>query len=154
MMDDTVTASVLARFLGVSTRRVRELADSGLVVRASQTGRYRLEESVRRVVEDMRRSIAGHGGAAVAASAARERGRLAAAKAEAEELKIARLRGSLLDAVAVEREWTAILTGVRARMLAVPSRAAQRLPHLSAHDVGEIDREIRDGLAELGHGNQ
>jgi phage terminase Nu1 subunit (DNA packaging protein) len=80
-MDDTVTASVLARFLGVSTRRVRELADSGLVVRASQTGRYRLEESVRRVVEDMRRSIAGRGGAAVAASAARERGRLAAAKA-------------------------------------------------------------------------
>ena len=150
-MDDTVTASVLARFLGVSTRRVRELADCGLVVRASQAGRYRLEESVRRVVEDMRRTIAKRGGAAVAASAARERGRLAAAKAEGEELKIARLRGALLDAGAVEREWTAILTGVRARLLAVPSRAAQRLPHLSLHDIGEIDHEIRAALDEFGH---
>ena len=43
----------------------------------------------------------------------------------------------------------AILSGVRARMLAVPSRAAQRLPHMTAHDVGEIDREIRDALSEL-----
>jgi phage terminase Nu1 subunit (DNA packaging protein) len=34
-------------------------------------------------------------------------------------------------------------------MLAVPSRAAQRLPHMTAHDVGEIDREIRDALSEL-----
>jgi phage terminase Nu1 subunit (DNA packaging protein) len=33
-------------------------------------------------------------------------------------------------------------------MLAVPSRAAQRLPHLGAHDVSEIDREVRDALAE------
>src|SRR5262249_10134752 len=36
------------------------------------------------------------------------------------------------------------------RLLAVPSRAGQRLPHLGAHDVGEIDREIRDALSELG----
>jgi hypothetical protein len=50
------------------------------------------------------------------------------------------LGGSLLDAGAIEREWSAILSGVRARMLVVPSRAAQRLPHLGARDVGEIDR--------------
>jgi phage terminase Nu1 subunit (DNA packaging protein) len=35
-------------------------------------------------------------------------------------------------------------------MLAVPSRVSQRLPHLSAHDVGKIDREFRDALAEVG----
>jgi hypothetical protein len=34
-------------------------------------------------------------------------------------------------------------------MLSVPSRAAQRLPHMTAHDVGEIDREIRDALVPL-----
>jgi phage terminase Nu1 subunit (DNA packaging protein) len=39
---------------------------------------------------------------------------------------------------------------VRAGMLAVPSRCAQRLPHLSAHDVAEIDREVRDVLIEIG----
>ena len=31
-----------------------------------------------------------------------------------------------------------VLRGVRAAMLAVPSRVAQRLPHLTAHDVAEI----------------
>jgi phage terminase Nu1 subunit (DNA packaging protein) len=40
---------------------------------------------------------------------------------------------------------------VRAGMLAVPTRAAQRLPHLSAHDVAEIDREVRDVLTAVGN---
>ena len=37
-------------------------------------------------------------------------------------------------------------------MLAVPSRVAQRLPHLTAHDVAEIDAEVRAVLAEIGKG--
>jgi len=39
---------------------------------------------------------------------------------------------------------------VRAGMLAVPSRCAQRLPGLTAHDVSEIDREVRAALTEVG----
>jgi len=35
-------------------------------------------------------------------------------------------------------------------MLAVSSRIAARLPHLSKHDVAEIDAEIRAALTELG----
>jgi hypothetical protein len=42
--------------------------------------------------------------------------------------------------------------GRRRLTLSVPSRTAQRLPHMAAHDVGEIDREIRDVLTELGEG--
>ena len=66
------------------------------------------------------------------------------------ELKNARQRGSLLEAEAVEREWGDILRTVRAGMLALPSRVAQRLPHLTAHDVSEIDAEVRAVLAEIG----
>jgi phage terminase Nu1 subunit (DNA packaging protein) len=36
-------------------------------------------------------------------------------------------------------------------MLAVPSRASQRLPHLTPHDIGEIDREVHDTLTEMGN---
>jgi phage terminase Nu1 subunit (DNA packaging protein) len=44
---------------------------------------------------------------------------------------------------------------VRAGLLAVPSRVAARLPHLTAHDILEIDREIRAALAHLdGFGQQ
>jgi hypothetical protein len=32
----------------------------------------------------------------------------------------------------------------------VPSRVAARLPHLSKHDVAEIDQEIRAALGEVG----
>jgi phage terminase Nu1 subunit (DNA packaging protein) len=72
-----------------------------------------------------------------------QRARLAAAQADLAELKAKKLSGELVEAAAVEAEWSAILRSVRAAMLAVPSRVAQRLPHLTAHDVAEIDREVR-----------
>ena len=84
------------------------------------------------------------------AKVSKERARLAAAQADLAELKAERERGGILDADAVEREWSGVLRTVRAGMLAVPSRVAQRLPHLSAHDVAEIDQEVRAVLAEIG----
>jgi ATP-dependent DNA ligase len=36
------------------------------------------------------------------------------------------------------------------RMLAVPSRVSQRLPHLTARDVAEIDAELRTVPTEIG----
>ena len=47
-------------------------------------------------------------------------------------------------------EWSCVLRTVRAGMLAVPSRAAQRLPHLSAQDVATINAKVRQALAEIG----
>ena len=61
------------------------------------------------------------------------------------------LRGALLDAGAVQSEWSGVLRTVRAGMLAVPSRAAARLPHLTTHDVSEIDSEVRAVLTEVGN---
>lgn len=31
-------------------------------------------------------------------------------------------------------------------------RVAQRLPHLTAHDVAALDREVREALTEVGTG--
>ena len=73
--------------------------------------------------------------AAPLAQATTERARLAHAQADLAEIKAARQRGLLLEAEAVEREWSAVLRGVRAGLLALPSRVAQRLPHLTPHDV-------------------
>jgi hypothetical protein len=41
-----------------------------------------------------------------------------------------------------------MLRTIRAGMLAVPSRVAARLPHLSKHDVAEV--EVRAVLTEIG----
>ena len=66
--------------------------------------------------------------------------------------KVRRAQGELIEAAAVEAEWSGVLRTVRVGMLAVPSRAAQRLPHLTAADVAVIDREVRDALTEVGNG--
>src|SRR5262249_37717061 len=86
------------------------------------------------------------------AAATKQRARLAAAQANLAELKAAKLRGELVEAAVVEAEWCGVLRMVRARMLAVPSRVGARLPHLSKHDVAEIDQEIRSALSEIGGG--
>jgi hypothetical protein len=71
-----------------------------------------------------------------------------------EQRLTARGRGILSGAAGipsgVEAEWSGVLRTVRAGMLAVPSRCTARLPHLTAHDVGEIDGEVRGVLSEIG----
>jgi phage terminase Nu1 subunit (DNA packaging protein) len=88
--------------------------------------------------------------AAPLAKATAERGHHAAAQADLAEIKAAKLRGELIEAAVVEAEWSGVLRTVRAAMLAVPSRVAQRLPHPSKHDVAEIDNEVRAVLIEVG----
>lgn len=88
--------------------------------------------------------------AAPLAKATAERGRLAAAQANLAELKARKMAGELVEASEVEREWADMLRTVRAGMLAVPQRVAQRCPMLDAHTVAEIDAEIRAVLKEIG----
>jgi terminase small subunit / prophage DNA-packing protein len=92
------------------------------------------------------------GGEGVAASAAAERDRLAKEQAGADSLalKNARLRGSLLDAEAVEREWTNILRTVRSAVITLPSRIGAQSPQLTPSDVAKIEREVRTMLTEFG----
>jgi phage terminase Nu1 subunit (DNA packaging protein) len=88
----------------------------------------------------------------VPANATAERARLVRAQAEITELKAAALRGALLDAGEVERGIASDYSDVRTGLLAVPSRCAQRLPHLTAHDIAEVDLEIRAALTALSEG--
>ena len=62
-------------------------------------------------------------------------------------------RGDMVRAADVEREWANVLRDVRSTMLAVPSRVESKLAHLSAHDVAEIDSEIKAALEGLANGN-
>ncbi len=145
-----VTAAALADLIGVSPRTVADLTKRGVMVKAGAHG-YVLRKSVRGYVDYLRKSLAGRGGETGIATATAERARLAKEQADNLALRNAAMRGTLLDAAAAEREWSDILRMVRAGCLAVPSRAAQRLPHLSAHDLTEIDAEIRVVLTELGN---
>lgn len=150
-LETTVTGRQLAQLLGVTVRTVTDLAGRGIVVRADgATNRYLLAQSLPRYCAHLRDLATGRGGEAAVVSATAQRARLAKAQADLAETKNAAMRGELVDAAEVEAEWSAILRGVRAGMLAVPSRCASRLGHLTAHDVAEIDAEVRSVLMQLG----
>lgn len=127
---------------------------SGLVKRelAVKLGHdsYDLVETVGRYIEHLRGAASGRGGEEQALTLTGERARLARAQADAQELKNAALRGELLPAAEVERDWADTLRGLRSRLLSVPSRVRQALGHMTASDVDAIDRELRGALMELG----
>jgi terminase small subunit / prophage DNA-packing protein len=148
---DNVSAGVLARWLGVTEKTVRELARCGVVERAGR-GLYKLEQSVRSYCEHVRRTASQRGGEARLEAIRAARLRVAQEQADKLALANAVRRGELLDAGEVERGWSDVVRNVRDGMLAVPSRCGARLPHLNPHDIGEIDVEVRAVLTDLGGG--
>ena len=148
--NQAATSAELAQLLGVTARTVTDLARRGIAVRDGN--RYAVAESVRRYCAHLRELANGRGGEGAVASATAQRARLAKAQADLAETKNAAMRGELVSAAEVEAEWSGILRGVRAGLLAVPSRCAARLGHLTTHDVAEIDAEVRAALAEVAGG--
>ena len=109
-MQETVTAEALAHLFGVSAKTVRALAGRGTIAKAGRN-LFTLDESVQNYCAHLRGLAHGRKEGDTAPT---ERARLAAAQADAVELKNARARGALVDAAAVEAEWTGILRTVRA----------------------------------------
>lgn len=141
-----LTADQLASLFGVSARTIRELAQRGVIPRAARN-RYPLVTSIRGYTGHLRDAAAARG---QDASLTAERARQAREQADNLALRNAALRRDLVPAVEVEARLTGVFRKVRAGMLAVSARAAQRLPHLSTADVATIDREVRAVLTELG----
>ncbi len=74
--------------------------------------------------------------------------RLATAQAELAEIRAAKLRGELVPAADVEREWSSILADLRQQLLAIPSRVGAKLA-LPRETVAALDAEIVAALAAL-----
>jgi terminase small subunit / prophage DNA-packing protein len=148
----SVSAAVLADLIGVSPRSITDLARRGIVVRAAGRTGFLLRESLRGYSAHQRKLSDGRGGEAAITSATAMRSRLIEAQAVAQEERNRRERGEVVDAGEVQAGWTDLVRQSRAAVLAVPARCQQRLPHLTAHDLDEFDRELRDALRALGEG--
>lgn len=148
MSDDFLDNAGLARLLGVSTRTITDLCHRGIIVRRGKT--FDRDEAVRRVVAHLRAAAAGRGQASGGAVAVSERARLAAAQADAQEMKNRVARRELVPEAEVEGTWTEIVLRTRAAVLATPAQISAELPHLTRHDVSVVDRKLRDALTALG----
>lgn len=144
---DVVTAAELGEWLNLAPARVNALARDGRIPRRAD-GRFDLRPAVRGYVESLRLKS---GSSALAANPElnAEKVRLAKATAEKLEMENARRKGELAPLAEIERAWAGMLRDVRAALLALPSRAASRLGHLTPHDVTTLDREVRAVLEEL-----
>jgi terminase small subunit / prophage DNA-packing protein len=147
--NNLVSAAELGTLIGINSRAVRDYAARGVLTKTKR-GKYRITEAVPQFCAHLRALATGKGNVEGAPSGSAERARLAREQADAIALKNAVARGGLLDAAATEREWTSILAGVRAGVLAASSRIGQRLPQLGLSDIAQIDEELRAVLAELG----
>jgi phage terminase Nu1 subunit (DNA packaging protein) len=141
---ETVSTTELADYLGLSSKAVAGYATSGVVKRVSP-GRFLLRDSVRGYCAHQRAMAAGR-----STPASIENVRLKKEQADAIALKNAITRGEYLLAADVRNEWASIIRNARATILAITARLCARLPHLTTHDVSEIDLEVREALTSMG----
>lgn len=148
----TLAEADFARLLGTDSATLRRMAADGVMIRAGR-GLYDVRASLPLYLERLRRIAARHDASAASDELKAESIRVKKAQADSIEIKNAASRGELLEAAEVERQWATILRDCRAGLLAVVSRVGAKLPHLTAHDLAEIDREIRRTLERLSDGN-
>lgn len=146
-----MTESEIASLLGIVTSQVRTKTRDGILVKDGR-GRWKVRESLQGYLSQLRDGAI-KGGGQVPDELKAEKLRLAKQQADKLELANAAARGELVRSVDVEREWANVLRDVRSTMLAVSSRVGSKLAHLTAHDVAEIDSEIKAALEGLANGN-
>lgn len=139
----TLSSGGLGELIGITPGNLSEKTRMGLLKPVAR-GRFLAVESVAAYCEHLRAAAGGRG------KKSPERERLLAAQAETVELKLAKLRGELLDVRVVEAEWSDVVRTLRAGMLALSSRLGARLPALTRAEVDVIDEEIRRLLVLMG----
>lgn len=140
---DTLSTAELADLLGVSARTVQTLAKEQVIPKAER-GRFPLAAVTAYctfIREDARRGPADF---------QEERARLTRARADVAEIELAQRRGELLRREDVDAAMIGAFSRVRARLLAIPSKAA---PLVAMTDVNAADatlrKEINSALKEL-----
>ena len=142
-----LTTAQLAILLGLTTRRINQLAEEGLVTRLGH-GEFDGPASVQTYLLHV--SNRGKDKEATI-DKEREEARLKKEQADTQELKNARLRKELLPIDEVSRVWSEQISSIRSSLLAVVSRARQRIV-LSAEDAVVLDEEIRAAMTKLADG--
>jgi len=144
-----ISVAELAVLLRLTPRSVSDLVRRGTLTKRGRG--FQLDEAVGDYVENARQLARGRGGDAAIASAAAQRTRLMAAKADMAELEIEKFRGEWVRIADTEIGWGVICRSIRAAMLALPARLAGRAG-LTREAADLADREIRAALTALADG--
>ncbi|MCI7108044.1 MAG: hypothetical protein MR945_09205 [Agathobacter sp.] len=145
------SAGVLADMLGIKETTVRHLASSGVMPRVS-SGRYKLRDCVHNYVMQLRIQSKTVEQSTDNKPELRDmQAKHEVVKLKMSELRLKQMEGKLHKSEDVERVMTNMLASMRAKLLSMPSRVAQRVAQCSdANEVMTIiQAELYDALHEL-----
>lgn len=148
----TVTSSVLENILGVSDRRVRGLADEGILVRAAK-GRYKLMESLKNYILNLKISKSNdiQSKDPEVLNLDTEKAKHEVLKRQMSELKLHLMEGTVHKSEDVRAVMSDMLVTFRSRLMNHPVKTAPVLAGM--HDPGQIqeylEKEMQEALAEL-----
>lgn len=138
-----VSTKVVADMLDVTTRRVAQLCEEGILSKI-KNGSFLLVPTIRNYIRylktknDIERPEDGD----MSDEFQKEHTLLEKAKREKAELEVALMKGNVHASEDVEREMTKMLAAFRARVLSIPSKLAPRVA--ITEDVTKIEDMIRN----------
>jgi hypothetical protein len=142
----SLTLAETTALLGISRQSVATHVAAGLIEKTGQDA-YGLSSITSGYLAGLRRAASASGGSGLSA----ERAGLAKARTRKMELEVAILEGRFLPVEALEKAGLALATRTRAKLLAIPGKAAARVGMCKG--VVEVQallkREVESALQEL-----
>lgn len=123
-MNGTLSTAQLADLLMITSRRVQQLTDEGVIPKVSR-GKYELIPAVQGYVRFLQERTNGHN--ASPADYHAEKARLTKAQADLAELELAKARGEVAPIPDIEREWSRKFAVLRSNVMNVAQRVATQL---------------------------
>ena len=152
----TVTSTVLANLFGMTSRRIRQLENEGVIKKVAR-GKYSLQENIKSYITFIKASVnlKENNTEETKINYDEEHALLEKRKREKIELELAAMRGTMHFSEDVERVMNDMLSNFRAKILALPSRVAPRLIGIDTiADIQEILQiETLEVLQELSEYN-
>ncbi|MFH5187124.1 hypothetical protein ACHHV8_33580 [Paenibacillus sp. TAB 01] len=146
-----LTGIQLAEMLNLGTRRVQQLAEEGILVKAAR-GKYKATESIQNYI----RTLQDKSGAKDAGSVDYfdERARHEKAKREIAEIELSVMRGDLHKSEDVKFVMNDMLAAFRSRIMALPAKLAPQLVGCKLPAIMNLlTKEVREALMELSEYN-
>jgi phage terminase Nu1 subunit (DNA packaging protein) len=142
-----VTASVLCDLIGISDRRVRQLAQEGVLIRVAK-GRYSLAKSIKGYITNLKvtQTMNQDKKDASPVDLDIEKAKHERIKRQLSENKLSLQRGKLHRAEDVERVMTDMLMNFKGKILNIPTRLAVKLTN--QRDENHIEEIIREACIE------
>ena len=147
----TVSAAVLGDMFGVTDRRIRQMAEEGIVVRAAK-GRYKLVESIKNYLLTLKLAAEGVGVelADGEINFDEEKALHERVKRHISELKLQVMKGELHKAEDVQIVMMDMLVAFKTKMMSIPSKTAPILENREVAFIKErLTKEVIEALNEL-----